>query len=108
MVDGDDDPGCLRNTDPRASSRVPEVAARRLDLELLTGGDDPHGDLGDLLVTQLSRRTLGAGIVPNDASGFMRWLERADLLKPGVHMPHFRMLPREERQALAAYLEALQ
>lgn len=71
-------------------------------------GTDARGFVGPDLTHVGSRRTLGAGIVPNDASGFMRWLERADLLKPGVHMPHFRMLPREERQALAAYLEALQ
>lgn len=53
------------------------------------------------------RRTLGAGILANDASGFARWIARADKEKPDVLMPHFAMLPREELEALAAYLDGL-
>ena len=36
------------------------------------------------------------------------WLARTNHVKPGVHMPHFGMLPRGELGALAAYLESLQ
>jgi cytochrome c oxidase subunit 2 len=71
-------------------------------------GADARGVVGPDLTHVGSRRTLGAGIIPNDPGGFLRWLEQTDRVKPGVHMPHFRMLPREELTALAAYLESLQ
>lgn len=71
-------------------------------------GTRANGFVGPDLTHVGSRLSLGAGIVPNDSDGFLRWLERTDLLKPGVHMPHFRMLPKEELVALAAYLESLQ
>ncbi len=71
-------------------------------------GTEARGFVGPDLTHVGSRRTLGAGILPNNSRGFVRWLEETDRVKPGVHMPHFRMLPREEREALAAWLEALQ
>jgi cytochrome c oxidase subunit 2 len=71
-------------------------------------GSDARGFVGPDLTHVGSRRTLGAGVIPNDASGFLRWLEHTDRVKPGVHMPHFRMLPRGELAALATYLESLQ
>lgn len=71
-------------------------------------GTDARGKIGPDLTHVGSRRTLGAGIVPNDHGGFLRWLEQTDRVKPGVHMPHFRMLPAAELDALAAYLESLQ
>ena len=71
-------------------------------------GSDARGFVGPDLTHVGSRRTLGAGIIANDAGGFVRWLEHTDRVKPGVHMPHFRMLPRDELTALAAYLESLQ
>jgi cytochrome c oxidase subunit 2 len=71
-------------------------------------GTEARGFVGPDLTHVGSRRTLGAGIIPNDVGGFRRWLEQTDRVKPGVHMPHFRMLPSEEREALATYLESLQ
>ena len=71
-------------------------------------GTEARGSVGPDLTHVGSRRTLGAGIIPNDTGGFLRWLEHTDRVKPGVHMPHFRMLPREELTAIAAYLESLQ
>lgn len=55
-----------------------------------------------------SRLSLGAGILPNDTEAFLRWLVRTETIKPGVHMPAFGMLPSEDLQALAVYLDALQ
>jgi cytochrome c oxidase subunit 2 len=46
--------------------------------------------------------------VPNDRGGFVRWVEATNRVKPGVLMPHFGMLGRDELDALAAYLESLQ
>lgn len=71
-------------------------------------GTEAKGTVGPDLTHVGGRLTLGAALVPNDHAGFVRWLEQTDRVKPGVHMPHFRMLPREELAALAAYLEALQ
>ena len=71
-------------------------------------GTEARGVVGPDLTHVGSRRTLGAGIVPNDPGGFIRWIGQTDRVKPGVHMPHFGMLPRDELRALADYLESLQ
>jgi cytochrome c oxidase subunit 2 len=71
-------------------------------------GTPARGLVGPDLTHVGSRRSLGAGIVSNDTEGFVRWIEQTDRVKPGVHMPHFRMLPAEELAALALYLESLQ
>ena len=42
-----------------------------------------------------------------DADQFARWITRTEEIKPGVHMPAFGMLPREDIEALAAYLHGL-
>ena len=55
-----------------------------------------------------SRASLGAGTLANDADGFLRWISQTGKIKPGVQMPHFGMLPLEERRAIAAYLESLE
>jgi cytochrome c oxidase subunit 2 len=54
------------------------------------------------------RLSLGAGILPNDPDAFVRWIGRTEAVKPGVHMPAFGMLPPEDLEALALYLEGLQ
>ena len=71
-------------------------------------GTEARGLVGPDLTHVGDRLTIGAGILPNDGDGFVRWLAATDRVKPGVHMPHFGMLPREELEALAAYLESLQ
>lgn len=71
-------------------------------------GTGARGVVGPDLTHVGGRRSLGAGNMPNDPDGFLRWLEQTDRVKPGVLMPHFRMLPQEELGALAAYLESLQ
>lgn len=71
-------------------------------------GTPSRGLIGPDLTHVGSRLSLGAGTVPNDHDGFVRWLAETDTVKPGVLMPHFGMLPRDELDALAAYLESLQ
>jgi cytochrome c oxidase subunit II len=71
-------------------------------------GTEARGIIGPNLTHVGSRLTLGAGIVPNSHDGFIRWIQRTHQVKPGVHMPHFGMLPRHELDALAAYLASLQ
>ena len=70
-------------------------------------GTEARGVIGPDLTHLGSRRTLGAGVVPNDRAALVRWIARTGEVKPGVLMPHFGMLPREELEALAAYLESL-
>ncbi len=67
-----------------------------------------RGAIGPDLTHVGGRLTLGAGILPNDHPSFVRWIAETDRVKPGVLMPHYRMLPSGEHDALAAYLESLQ
>lgn len=71
-------------------------------------GTESRGLVGPDLTHVGSRTSLGAGILPNDAAHFRRWLAETATVKPGVLMPHFGMLPGHELDALAAYLESLQ
>lgn len=71
-------------------------------------GTDAAGLVGPDLTHVGSRLSVGAGILPNNAIEFMRWLTHNHTIKPEVLMPSFRMLPKEDLLALAAYLDALQ
>jgi cytochrome c oxidase subunit 2 len=70
-------------------------------------GTEARGVVGPDLTHVGSRATLGAGSTPNNRAELIRWIAETQEVKPGVHMPHFGMLPREELEALAAYLESL-
>jgi cytochrome c oxidase subunit II len=70
-------------------------------------GTAARGVVGPDLTHVGSRVSLGAGIIPNGHDGFVRWIARTEQEKPGVHMPHFGMLPPDELRALASYLESL-
>lgn len=71
-------------------------------------GTKANGEVGPDLTHVGSRQTLGAGILENEPTAFLRWLTELHDFKPGVKMPSFGMLPEAERQALAAYLESLE
>src|SRR5688500_10038687 len=86
---------------PAAARGRGRVCASRCAACHAIRGTEARGFVGPDLTHVGSRRTLGAGIMPNDPGGFLRWLEQTDRVKPGVHMPHFRMLPRDELEALA-------
>jgi cytochrome c oxidase subunit 2 len=70
-------------------------------------GTAADGVLGPDLTHVGGRNSIAAGVLPNAAAGFSRWLAETDRLKPGVHMPAFGMLAAPEARALAAYLESL-
>ena len=55
-----------------------------------------------------SRHRIGGGLLANTPRNRMRWIASTQHLKPGVHMPAFRQLPREDVAAIAAYLGTLQ
>ena len=71
-------------------------------------GTPADGVVGPDLTHVGGRLSLGAGTLPNDAESFRRFVELTDEVKPSVHMPAFDMLPPEDLDALAAYLESLQ
>lgn len=72
------------------------------------GAEAPDGVVGPDLTHVGSRVSLGAASLPNDVDGFRRFLSHPGRVKPGVHMPSFRMLGDDDLDALAAYLEGLQ
>jgi cytochrome c oxidase subunit 2 len=45
--------------------------------------------------------------MPNEPDAFRRWIAHTAEVKPAVNMPSFHMLPPEDQQALAAFLEGL-
>ena len=99
--------------DQRRNALIRE--SRGLDLFLANGcgachairGTPADGVLGPDLTHVASRHRLAAGILTNDGDALARFITNTNELKPGVHMPSFGMLPREDVRAIAAYLEAL-
>jgi cytochrome c oxidase subunit 2 len=99
-----------------AQPPVQALAARGQELFLANGcgachtvrGTPANGVLGPDLTHVGSRLSLGAGILPNDPGAFQHWLAHIDNVKPEVLMPAFGMLPPEDLQALAAYLDGLE
>ena len=101
----------------RAPASIPNdpATARGQKLFLANGcgachqirGTPAKGVIGPDLTHIGSRRTIGAGMLPNNSETMLRWLARTEELKPGALMPSFGMLPEEDLKALAMYMEAL-
>ncbi len=70
-------------------------------------GTPSGGQIGPDLTHVGGRLSVGAGILQNDPATLRDWLASTDHLKPGVHMPAFRMLPDADLAAMAAYLHGL-
>jgi cytochrome c oxidase subunit 2 len=70
-------------------------------------GTAAAGVIGPDLTHVGSRATLAAGTLPNDPESMRRWIAAPDVIKPGVRMPAFGMLPDEMIADIAAYLESL-
>jgi cytochrome c oxidase subunit 2 len=69
-------------------------------------GTDATGNLGPDLTHIASRRTLGAGILPNNPGNLGGWIADPQHIKPGNLMPD-SPLTGEELQALLAYMATL-
>ena len=54
-----------------------------------------------------SRRTLGAGILPNNQGTLAGWIADSQSIKPGNRMPAYPVLDGADVRAVAAWLEAL-
>jgi cytochrome c oxidase subunit 2 len=70
-------------------------------------GTPAAGRIGPDLTHVGSRRRIAAETLLNDRTALTRWITATDSVKPGVHMPAFRALGRDELSALAAYLSDL-
>lgn len=70
-------------------------------------GTPANGLAGPDLTHVGSRRTLGAGILPNNRGTLAGWVADSQTIKPGNRMPNYRQFSAQELNAVAEYLESL-
>jgi cytochrome c oxidase subunit II len=70
-------------------------------------GTSAHGLSGPDLTHVGSRRSLGAGILPNNRGTLVGWIGDSQSIKPNNRMPAYRSLQATELHAIAAYMESL-
>jgi len=70
-------------------------------------GTTAQGLSGPDLTHVGSRRSLGAGILPNTRGTLIGWIGDSQSIKPSNRMPAYRSLQAAELNALAAYMESL-
>jgi cytochrome c oxidase subunit II len=103
--------------------RAPPAAAAQINSEVQRGaqlfgevgcaachrvaGTAAQGLSGPDLTHVGSRRSLGAGILPNNRGTLVGWIGDSQSIKPNNRMPSYRSLQAAELQALAAYMESL-
>jgi cytochrome c oxidase subunit 2 len=100
----------------RSPSAAPADAAARRGRAVFMGGacaschtvagTGARGSKGPDLSHLASRRTIGAGMFPNNRGHLAGWIADPQSLKPGVNMPPNALAPGD-LQALLAYLETL-
>lgn len=69
-------------------------------------GTSANGLAGPDLTFVGTRRTLGAGILPNNRGTLMGWIGNSQAIKPNNRMPPYTVLTAEQLAELATYLEA--
>ena len=69
-------------------------------------GSGANGLAGPDLTHVGSRRTLGAGILPNNRGTLMGWIGNSQAIKPNNRMPPYTVLSSDQLAELATYLEA--
>jgi cytochrome c oxidase subunit 2 len=99
----------------RASARpAPHSEGEQLFLSAGCGGCHTvrgiraDGKIGPDLTHVGSRLSLGAGILPNTAEGFAKWISRHQTIKPENLMPPFNIFSESELQSLSVYLNSLE
>jgi cytochrome c oxidase subunit II len=71
-------------------------------------GTEAQGTFGPDLTHVGGRRSLGAGILPNNIGTIAGWIADTQHIKPGNRMPSFNTFSGEELRAIAAYLASLE
>jgi cytochrome c oxidase subunit 2 len=69
-------------------------------------GTGANGLAGPDLTFVGARRSIGAGILPNNRGTLMGWIGNSQAIKPHNRMPAYTMLSARQLGDLAAYLEA--
>jgi cytochrome c oxidase subunit II len=109
--------------DARLARQHPQPASAPVGVEVLRGsqlfgevgcatchrvaGTTAQGLSGPDLTHVGSRRSLGAGILPNTRGTLIGWIGDSQSIKPNNRMPAYRSLQAAELNALAAYMESL-
>ena len=70
-------------------------------------GTEANGRAGPDLSHVGARRTLGAGILPNNRGTLIGWIGDSQSIKPGNRMPSYDRLPARDTAAIATWLETL-
>jgi len=70
-------------------------------------GTAANGLAGPDLTRVGARRSLGAGILPNNRGTLAGWVANSQEIKPGNRMPNYSVLSGPELVSLSAYLESL-
>ena len=70
-------------------------------------GTAANGLAGPDLTHVGSRRTLGAGILPNNRGALAGWVGDSQAIKPGNRMPAYPVLTGQELRDVSAWLESL-
>lgn len=70
-------------------------------------GTSANGVAGPDLTHVGSRRTLGAGVLPNNAGTMGGWIADSQAIKPGNRMPAYPVLSGQDLRAVSTYLESL-
>ncbi len=70
-------------------------------------GTDAAGAIGPDLTHLGSRSSLGAATQPMTRAALVRFITDAPAVKPGARMPAYPQMPRQDAQAIAAYLESM-
>jgi len=94
-------------SDPLAARGAAVFAASGCGACHRIAGSAANGLAGPDLTFVGARRSLGAGILPNNQGTLAGWVADSQAIKPGNRMPPFRTFSGEELRALAAYLEGL-
>jgi len=68
-------------------------------------GTGANGLAGPDLTYMGARRTIGAGIMPNNRGTLMGWIANSQAIKPHNRMPPYTLLSGQELTELAQYLE---
>lgn len=97
----------------RRPAAIPAGAQRGGELFLSSGcaachtirGTPANGPAGPDLTHVGTRRSLGAGILPNNRGTLIGWTADSQSIKPTNRMPAYKQLSAEELNALALYLE---
>lgn len=97
----------------RSAAKPPEAEGLAVFLNTGCGachaisGTAASGRIGPDLTAFGERATLAAGTLPHTTEAIVRFVANPGVIKPGVKMPHFGMLPDDDIKKIAVFLKEL-